>query len=76
MDKTVCEIYLAINDRSDYAIGLDEYEARETLDNACGSGNAFRMIKLTVAVRRPKIELPDAIDIPDDAGTVEQVTAG
>jgi hypothetical protein len=72
MEKTSCEIWIAINEDGDYSVHTEgPSEAREQLIDDFG-GACVRVIKITAKIAPPQIAEAE-IDVADEAGETEQV---
>lgn len=71
-EKFTHEIHVSINDDGDIQVGLEAEESSERLraDTTC---YAIRTIKLTLKFAAAQIEDGPTIDIPDTAGSTEQI---
>jgi hypothetical protein len=65
-EKVKCEFFLAINAAGEFEACRDRDEAMYNVDGNC------RVIKLTAFVTKP-VDQSIIFDIPDTAGTTEQI---
>ena len=71
MEKTNCEIWIAMNEDGGWVVVTDESEALSTLGEDEG-GYLGRVVKVTVKMAPPKMT-EASVDVPDEAGTTEQI---
>lgn len=71
-EKAEVKIVVAMNEDGDYVLASSEDVAIEKFDEDIG-GYARRVICFTVHMTPPAVEETDEIDVPDTAGTTEQI---
>jgi hypothetical protein len=70
-DKTLVEIYVAMNESGEYAIDTDEEGASTRLMENSG-GFRCRIIKINAKIAPPTLIEAD-LDVPDEAGKTEDI---
>jgi len=71
-EKKEIEIFVAMNEDGDFVAHEDGDEVGGILAENHG-GSMRRIVKITVCMAPPTIESGPTIDIPDTAGTTEQI---
>jgi hypothetical protein len=72
-DKVECEIFVAMNEESDWVVVAEESEALEKLANEAG-GYQARVVKVTVKMSPPAMS-EASVEVPDEAGETQKVEA-
>ena len=72
-DKMECEIFIVMDDCGNYAVGATADEVNEVFDRDIG-GSVRRTAKI-IAKMAPAVLSEATVDIPDEAGSTDQVEA-
>ena len=72
-EKYEIPIFVIIDSDGDYTVGKDQDEAIEVFEDTIGGSGPRRIVKLTARLTLPEVEDGPTIDIPDTAGTTEQI---
>jgi hypothetical protein len=70
-DKTLVEIYVALNEEGEYAVDTDEEGASTRLMENSGRFRC-RIIKINAKIAPPVLIEAD-VDVPDEAGKTEDI---
>lgn len=73
-EKIEIEVWIIMDEDGDYAVGGDRDEAIENFDNNIGGSGPRRVVKRTMLMTPPAVEEGPEIDIPDNAGEIEDAS--
>lgn len=70
-EKINIEVWVVMDEDGYYAVGCDRDEAIENFENQIGGGGPRRVVKRVMRMAPPVVEEGPEIDIPDNAGEIE-----